>query len=192
MAALLVRPPPVTLAQGIVSHIADERESVSHAKAKEQWLAYCQVFREHGWAPVVVDQADDLPDSVFVEDGVIRVQSLYSGAPSGRDGIFIIASPGTATRRGETAAIQQALHDQVNVSPTHIKHIEPPGTLDGGDILKVPALKTIYVGQSARTNGQGLQQFRELVTPLGWTVQGVPVKKALHLSERSRCSHERH
>ncbi|MGN6501651.1 MAG: dimethylargininase, partial [Pseudolysinimonas sp.] len=57
--------------------------------------------------------------------------------------------------------------------------LELPGTLDGGDVLKVG--RTVYVGQGGRTNGEGIRQLRALLTPRGWTVVGVPVTRVLHL-----------
>ena len=58
-------------------------------------------------------------------------------------------------------------------------HIEPPGTLDGGDVLKHGG--TVWVGLGGRTNQAGLNQLRAHLEPLGATVIGVPVTKVLHL-----------
>jgi dimethylargininase len=57
--------------------------------------------------------------------------------------------------------------------------LELPGTLDGGDVLKIA--DTVYVGQGGRTNADGIRQLRALLTPRGFTVVGVPVTKVLHL-----------
>jgi dimethylargininase len=57
--------------------------------------------------------------------------------------------------------------------------IELPGTLDGGDVLKVDRIA--YVGRSARTNASAIEQLRAIVGPAGWTVVAVPVTKVLHL-----------
>jgi dimethylargininase len=46
-------------------------------------------------------------------------------------------------------------------------------------VLKVGT--TVYVGLSARTDGAGIQQLRELVEPYGRRVVAVPVSKVLHL-----------
>lgn len=175
---LLVRPPARSLAQGLVSHIADRRDSIQYDTAVGQWKTYTDVFRQHGWQVIQVERDDTLPDSVFVEDGVVSVNDLQDET---RPALLIIASPGNSARQAEPAGIRRALEEHL---PHHTcRSIERPGTLDGGDVLKVPASKTIYVGQSARTNEQGLRQFRALTEPLGWKVVGVPVVKALHLSE---------
>ena len=57
--------------------------------------------------------------------------------------------------------------------------ITAPGTLDGGDVLKVG--RTVYVGASSRTNAGGIAQLRHLLEPRGWTVVEIPVTKVLHL-----------
>ncbi|MET9871644.1 arginine deiminase family protein, partial [Streptomyces sp. NPDC006386] len=54
-----------------------------------------------------------------------------------------------------------------------------PGTLDGGDVLKVG--DTVYVGRGGRTNAAGVQQLRAAFEPLGARVVAVPVSKVLHL-----------
>ena len=60
-----------------------------------------------------------------------------------------------------------------------IATIEPPGTLDGGDVLKVGA--TVYVGLGGRTNAAGIAQLATHLEPRGATVVSVPCTKVLHL-----------
>ena len=60
-----------------------------------------------------------------------------------------------------------------------VKCINAPGTLDGGDVLKVG--NTIYVGQSKRTNQEGIAQFAEILKSFGVIVVPVPLTKVLHL-----------
>ena len=54
-----------------------------------------------------------------------------------------------------------------------------PGTLDGGDVLKVGS--TIYVGQGGRTNAEGIAQLAAHLEPRGASVVTVPISKVLHL-----------
>ena len=42
----------------------------------------------------------------------------------------------------------------------------PPGTLDGGDVMR--ADRSIYIGVSTRTNVEGIRQFAEAVAPFGY------------------------
>jgi dimethylargininase len=62
-----------------------------------------------------------------------------------------------------------------------VARIEPPGTLDGGDILQVGS--TVYVGRSGRTSAEGVRQLRQLLASAGQDRQvvPVPVSRVLHL-----------
>lgn len=184
MPVLLLRRPSKNLAQGVVSsHIPDQRAQLDYGEALRQWQGYRAVFEAHGWATQVVGDDDDegLPDAVFVEDSVVAVKDQ-----SGHGGAFILASPGSSTREAEIAAVDAHLAEvnAKNEMPGwSLFRIEKPGTLDGGDVLKVASQGRIYVGRSARTNDEGIRQFTRAVEGLGWRVVAVPVTKALHLSE---------
>jgi dimethylargininase len=52
--------------------------------------------------------------------------------------------------------------------------IEAPGTLDGGDVMRVG--KTIYVGQSARSNAAAVAQLQALLSQHGYRVEAVPMR----------------
>ena len=87
----------------------------------------------------------------------------------------MITRPGADERKPETAGTEKALAGL----GYRIAHIEEPGTLDGGDVLKHGG--TVWVGLGGRTNQAGLDQLRAHLEPLGATVVGVPVTKVLHL-----------
>jgi dimethylargininase len=158
----LVRIPASNLAEGLVTHI--ERESIDAELADKQWDGYVAALAQHGWRTVEVASADDLADSVFVEDTAVVFGD-----------VAVITRPGADSRKPETAGTEAALRAQ----GLRLERIEEPGTLEGGDVLKVGS--TVYVGRGGRTNAEGIRQLRALVAPLGYTVVGVPVTKALHL-----------
>lgn len=158
----LVRPPSPRLADGIVTHI--ERSEIDYATALRQWHGYVEALDRSGWQTVEVERADDCPDGVFIEDAVVVYGDLAVVARSGAD-----------TRRAELPSAQRA----VEAAGYRVTHIEAPGTLDGGDVLKVGS--TVYVGQGGRTNADGLAQFADHLAPLGARVVAVPVTRALHL-----------
>ncbi|MET7778924.1 MULTISPECIES: dimethylargininase [Streptomyces] len=158
----LIRRPSPRLAEGLVTHI--EREKVDVDLAVEQWEAYAEALRTHGWETVEVDPADDCPDSVFVEDAVVVFRN-----------VALISRPGAESRRAETAGVEEAVA-RLGCS---VNWIWEPGTLDGGDVLKVG--DTVYVGRGGRTNAAGVQQLRAALEPLGARVVAVPVSKVLHL-----------
>lgn len=158
----LVRRPGPRLAEGMVTHV--ERTEVDVDLAVEQWEAYGETLRHHGWETIEVDPADDCPDSVFVEDTVV----IYKN-------VALIARPGAASRRDETEGIEEA----VAALGCSVNWVWEPGTLEGGDVLKVG--DTVFVGRGGRTNAAGVQQVRAAFEPLGARVVSVPVSKVPHL-----------
>jgi dimethylargininase len=158
----LVRIPAGNLAEGLVTHI--DREPVDAERADAQWDAYVAALSEAGWQTVEVASADSMADSVFVEDTAVVFGDTA-----------VITLPGAESRRAEVVGTEAALRAQ----GLHLERIEAPGTLDGGDVLKVGS--TVYVGRGGRTNAEGIRQLRALVAPLGYTVVAVPITKALHL-----------
>ena len=84
------------------------------------------------------------------------------------------ARPGAGSRRVECAAVEEALAPFRTVA-----RIEPPGTLDGGDVLVVG--HAIFIGLSSRTNEAAVEQVRARVSGLGYSVNAVRVSGCLHL-----------
>jgi dimethylargininase len=158
----LVRRPGPRLEEGLVTHI--ERSPVDPALALRQWDAYVGALQSDGWDLIEVPPADDCPDAVFVEDTVVVFRN-----------VAVVTRPGAESRRGEVAGVAKIV-EELGMS---VNHIVPPGTLDGGDVLKVG--DTVYVGRGGRTNAEGVRQFRSILTPLGASVVGVPLQKVLHL-----------
>ena len=91
--------------------------------------------------------------------------------------VAVITRPGADSRKPEVTSVEDAV-EELGCS---INRIRSPGTLDGGDVLKVG--NTIYVGSGGRTNADGLRQLRSVLGPLGARITAVPVPvhKALHL-----------
>jgi N-dimethylarginine dimethylaminohydrolase len=159
----LVRIPASNLDEGVLTHL--ERTPVDKNRADEQWDNYCAALVAEGWEIVEVDAAPELADSAFVEDTVVFFGDLA-----------VITNPGAESRRPEIAAVERAVRSIPGIA---VRRIEAPGTLDGGDVLKVGS--TVYVGASSRTDADGIRQLRALLTPHGYSVVAVPVTKALHL-----------
>jgi dimethylargininase len=158
----LVRIPATNLSEGLVTHI--DREAVDGELADKQWDGYVAALADAGWQTVEVASADGLADSVFVEDTAVVFGDLA-----------VITLPGAESRRQETEGTEAALRAQ----GLRIERIQEPGTLDGGDVLKVGS--TVFVGRGGRTNAEGIRQLRALLAPRGYVVVAVPVTKALHL-----------
>jgi dimethylargininase len=90
-------------------------------------------------------------------------------------GMAVLANPGAESRRAEVAGTADALEELGYA----IVEIEPPGTLDGGDVLKHGG--DVWVGVGGRTNEEGARQLREHLAPLGARVVTVPQTRVLHL-----------
>ncbi len=159
--ALIRRPSPL-LADGLVTHI--ERSPVDVELAKRQWEDYVAALHDAGWQTHEVAPADDCPDAVFVEDTMV----VYGDTA-------VIARPGADERKPETPAAEAAVREL----GYRIAHIEAPGTLDGGDVLKFGG--TVWVGRGGRTNDEGIAQLAAHLEPLGARVVTVPLTKVLHL-----------
>lgn len=158
----LVRQPSPLLDNGIVDHI--EKVTVDLDRAREEWRGYVAALQAHGWDTIEVDAADDCPDSVFIEDTAVMFKN-----------VAVITRPGADSRKPETAGTRRALE----ALGCPIVEIQAPGTLDGGDVMKIG--DTVYVGRGGRTNAEGIAQLRRILGPLGANVVAVPVTKVLHL-----------
>ena len=157
----LVRPVPDTLAACQLTHL--ERVPIDIARARDQHAAYVRTLAGLGCGVIELPSADDLPDSVFVEDTAIVLDELA-----------IVTRPGAASRQAETAAIASTLG-----AFRRLQFLSEPATLDGGDVLRLGW--TLYVGVGTRTNAAGVQQLRELVAPHGYEVRPVTMEACLHL-----------
>jgi dimethylargininase len=140
-----------------------ERTAIDIPRAGRQHRAYQKCLRDLGLEVIELPAEPDYPDSVFVEDPVVVV-----------DKVAVIARTGAESRRGEADGLARAL------APYRpLRWMREPGTLDGGDVLR--AGKTVYVGQSQRTNAEGIAQLRDFLSPFGYRVQPVAVSGCLHL-----------
>ncbi|GAA3019670.1 dimethylargininase [Microbacterium dextranolyticum] len=162
MSRLLVRRPSPRLADGELTHLG--RTSVDAELALRQWEAYVDVFRTRGWEIIEIAPADEQPDGVFVEDAVVVFGDLA-----------VLCRAGALSRRGEASSVRDAIAG----TGLEVAEIVDPGTLDGGDVLKIGS--TVYVGASSRTNADGIAQLTALLAPRGHEVIAVPVERVLHL-----------
>lgn len=140
-----------------------ERVPIDLARARAQHRAYEEALARAGCRVDSLPALDDLPDSVFVEDAAVVL-----------DEIAIVTRPGAESRRPETAHLAPALS-----SYRRVTFIQAPGTLDGGDVLKLG--RRIFVGRSGRSDDGGIEQLGAVVWPYGYTVTAVPVSGCLHL-----------
>jgi dimethylargininase len=139
------------------------RVEIDYEIARQQHRQYEDLLTGLGCQLISLAPEADFPDSVFVEDVAVIL-----------DEIGILARPGPDSRRSEVASIAPVIGEY-----RELRAIEPPGTLEGGDVLRIG--RTLYVGLSGRTNSQGLDQLRSHAEGFGYSVTPIPVKDCLHL-----------
>jgi dimethylargininase len=140
-----------------------ERQIIDPAVARTQHRAYEDCLAALGCAVRQIAPAPELPDAVFVEDTAVVLDELA-----------VITRPGADSRKPETASVAEALK---NFRP--LRFIEPPGTLDGGDVLRLG--RSLFVGRSNRSNAAAIEQLRSVTAPYGYTVTPVDLSGCLHL-----------
>ena len=64
--------------------------------------------------------------------------------------VAVISRPGADSRKPETVEVEKVVAEL----GCSVNAIRAPGTLDGGDVLKVG--DTVYVGRGGRTNAEGV------------------------------------
>jgi dimethylargininase len=146
-----------------------ERTPIDFELAVRQHREYVRALEEAGLAVQILPPEEDLPDAVFVEDTAVIV-----------DECAVLARPGIESRRPEIEAITPAIEA---VRPIH--RIEAPGTLDGGDVLRIG--RTFFVGQTPRTNAEGTRQLAAFLEPHGYELIPARPLGCLHLKSAATC-----
>jgi dimethylargininase len=140
-----------------------DRKPIDMAKARAQHHAYEEILGKLGAKVISLPEEKELPDSMFVEDPAIVLDELA-----------VICTLGTEMRRREAISLESELKKY-----RRIERIKLPGTLEGGDVLRIG--KKIYVGLTKRSNAEGIRQLSVIVGHYGYELTAVPVTGCLHL-----------
>ncbi len=170
MQIAITRPVSKILSQCELTHLPRVRIDVGRAISQHE--TYEKLLKSLGVEVRRAAAAPEMPDAVFVEDTAVVVDELA-----------VITRPGAESRREETAGVEAVLHDY-----RPLARIEAPGTLDGGDVLRIG--RTVYVGRSARSNDAGIGQLRRNLAPYGYQVEPVVVEGCLHLKSAATLAAE--
>ena len=130
--------------------------SVDYPNALTQLKAYINALETCGLSVTILVVLEDYPDSVFVEDTAVVTGDLA-----------VISNPGVASRKGESPLMAGHL----SIVFKYVEHIKDPGTLDGGDVMQME--NHFYIGVSKRTNHEGADQFKAIVTSCGYTASKI-------------------
>jgi len=153
----IVRPPGLSYAQGLTSSAALGPPDL--ARALDQHGRYCRALHACGLQLTTLPADERFPDSTFVEDTAVIAER-----------VAVITRPGAASRAGEVASIAAAL----GAIRPRLERIEPPGTLDGGDVCQ--AGEHFFVGVSARTNPEGARQLTATLESYGYTATAIDIR----------------
>jgi dimethylargininase len=140
-----------------------DRKPIDLARAQEQHRAYEKLLEKLGANVVSLPAERELPDSMFVEDPAIVLDELA-----------VILPLGTETRRREAPSLAQALSKF-----RKLEYVTLPGTLEGGDVLRIG--RKLFVGLTKRSNTEGIRQLAAILAPHNYEVLAVPVTGCLHL-----------
>jgi len=144
-------------------------EKIDVALAKSQHTEYCKTLKKLGLELIWIEGDNTLPDSCFVED-----TSVILGEKA------IICNMKIKPRVKEVVEVAKVLE---KLKETY--YIEPPATIDGGDVLKIE--DKVFVGLSARTNIHAIHQLRKILENSNLEIVPVTVQNVLHL--KSACTY---
>lgn len=165
----IMAPMPVAITRDVSASLAECQLSfvapapIDLGLARAQHSAYRDALIALGCEVRTLPALDALADAVFVEDVALVL-----------DEVAVMTRPGAASRRAEVAPMAEVL-----AGYRTLLRIEAPGTLEGGDIVRLG--RDVYVGQAARSNAEGLAQLARMLAPFGYRVHGVATHGCLHL-----------
>ncbi|MBK9221305.1 MAG: hypothetical protein IPO16_04175 [Saprospiraceae bacterium] len=106
------------------------------------------------------------------KNNAVNMDSIYCrDAAIATDHGMILCNMGKAARKNEPFALKQLFNEQ-NIAV--LGQILSPGSLEGGDVAWLDQT-TLAVGQSYRTNEEGINQLESLLKPIGVEVIRVPL-----------------
>jgi dimethylargininase len=135
-------------------------------RARMQHAALTGVLSALGAEVLDAPEMPGHPNTVFTRDALLST-------PGG----LVRLRMGLVTRRGEPRWLAGFLAERgIETSVA----IEPPGTVEGGDVIL--AGDVAFIGLSRRTNTHGVEQLRKILEPQGFQCRTIPVPQPhLHL-----------
>ena len=156
----IARKPGQNAAQGLTT---SKIGAPNYENLIRQHEAYIKTLTNLGLEVIVLEAEPAYPDAYFVEDVAVVTPE-----------VAVITIPGALSRQGEQEKVEPILAQY-----RRIKRIEPPGTVEGGDVLLVD--KHCFIGISERTNAAGAGQLGRFLEEYGYSWEPIPVGAGLHL-----------
>ncbi|HSE32042.1 MAG TPA: hypothetical protein VLA93_10760 [Pyrinomonadaceae bacterium] len=160
----IVRPPSSTFADGLTRV---DLGIPNYNRALHQHEQYCEALTACGVSLIRLEPDSDYPDCTFVEDTALIT-------PRGA----VLTRPGAESRMGEVVAIERVLGEFFE----GLMRIDPPGTVDAGDVCE--AGNHFFIGISHRTNETGARHLARLLAELDYTSSLIDIREngnILHL-----------
>jgi dimethylargininase len=169
-AKAIVRPPAPNFAEGLTMAGLGAPD---YQRALKQHEAYCAALERCGLTLIRLDPDPNYPDSCFVEDAAVVIPEFaFQCARVPTPTRVVLTRPGAASRTGEVESMRAAFKQ---IAPEFaIEQIQPPGTLDGGDICEAGG--HYFIGLSERTNETGAEQLAQFVTAHGYTAGFIDIR----------------
>jgi dimethylargininase len=156
----IARKPGPNFALGLTTAVNEEAPDFKILLNQHQ--KYISTLNSIGLEVTVLDALPDHPDAYFVEDTAVVTSK-----------VAVITNPGAQARQGEEETIATVLSQY-----RKLEKIQPPGTVDGGDILQID--DHFFIGLSERTNHKGAGQLSQILGRYGYTYTTVTVGEGLH------------
>jgi len=130
----------------------------------QQHIQYMKALMACGLKVHILEPDNNFPDSTFVEDTALLTPNCA-----------IITNPGAPSRKGEIKEIVVLLEKYFQ----NMEIIEPPGTIDAGDIMMVDS--HYFIGLSDRTNNAGAKQMINILEKYDLSGSTITLEQVLHL-----------
>ncbi|MFH1296174.1 MAG: arginine deiminase family protein [Bacteroidota bacterium] len=152
---------------GVTNFSAHNIKQVSNEqKALDQHHALVTTIEKAGCKVVILSELPGHPNSVFTKDPSVCT-------PQG----YIKLRMGLPSREGEEQWMAETLE---RIGVPCVKAIEAPGIIEGGDIIL--AEKVAFIGQSSRTNAEGIRQISRQFDEMEYEIRTAAVHSPfLHL-----------
>ncbi len=143
-----------------IDQIADKE------KAQQQHGELKKILTSFGCEVVDIPELHEHPNSIFTRDTALCT-------PNG----YIKLRMGLETRRGEEDWISKVLD---SLGEPIAGEIKEPGTVEGGDVIL--AGNVAFIGQSSRTNLEGVKQISNLLRAMGYEIRSITISdQYLHI-----------
>jgi dimethylargininase len=136
--------------------------------ARKQHTAFADSLKALGVTIQALPPLADQPDGTIVGDAAIVLPE-----------VVVMARPSVAARIPEIESAARVLAEH-----RPLMRLIPPAFLDAGDVIRIG--RTLFVGQSSRTNPECIEALHDIVEPFGYEVRAAELRDGVRL--KCACS----